>query len=174
MDAPERILLVGMMGAGKTTVGRALARRLGRPFVDNDHLVRELTGRAPEAIDAESGEEALHAVEVDAFRTAVARPDPAVIAVASAVVDRVEERARLRDAGFVVWLRARPAVLRDRIGSGAGRREDATDLSWLAARAAERAPVYAGVADLVVDVDSVGVDAVVERILSALARGSHR
>ena len=157
-----------MMGSGKTTIGRALGSRLDRPFFDNDQLVRGLTGREPAEIDATDGEEALHDAEIAAFHAAVREPRAAVIAVAGAIVDVPAERDRLRDAGFVVWLRARPETLRARIGGGAGRRDDATDLAWIARRAAEREPAYAGVADVTVDVDSAGPEEAVAQILSAL------
>ena len=150
-----RILLIGMMGAGKTTVGRELARRTGRPFLDNDVLVGELTGRAPAAIDSEDGEDALHLAEIAAFRAALDRPGPAVIAVAGAVVDDPEASRELARAGLVVWLRARPETLRERIGAGLGRRTDATDVDWLTARAAEREMRYAAVAGFRIDVDNL-------------------
>jgi shikimate kinase len=166
----DRILLVGMMGSGKSTIGRALAVRLGWVFLDNDVLVRELTGREAAEIDASEGEEALHDVEVAAFRAAIERPGPAVIAVAGSVVDRAREHDRLRAAGHVVWLRAAPATLRRRIGQGRGRRDDATDATWLAARAAEREPVYRAVAAQVVDVDASSVEEIVAAILAATGR----
>jgi shikimate kinase len=165
---PDRILVVGMMGAGKTTVGRALAERLDWPFLDNDGLVRGLTGREPAEIDATDGEDVLHDAEVEALRAAVARPGPAVIAVAGAVIDRPEERQRLRGAGHVVWLRAEATILRERIGSGAGRRDDATNLAWLTARAVEREPAYRAVADQVIDVGVVPVEETVDRIVQAV------
>ncbi len=168
----DRILLVGMMGAGKTSVGTALAARLGRPFLDNDALVRALTGREPPEIDASDGEDALHRAEADALRAAVARPGTSIIAVAGAIVDDPPERARLARSGFVVWLRARPETLRARIGTGAGRRHEATDLEWLAARSDEREPAYRAVADLIVDVDERTVDEVVDRVEAALGGGS--
>jgi shikimate kinase len=157
-----------MMGAGKTTVGTAVARRLGWPFLDNDRLVRDLTGRAPAEIDATDGEAALHAAELAALEAALARPGGAVIAVAGAVVDVPAARQRLREAGHVVWLRARPETLRERIGSGAGRRDDATNLDWLRARAAERDADYRDAADQIVDVDDEPVDAIVDRIVREL------
>ncbi|MBA2720638.1 MAG: hypothetical protein H0U52_15560 [Chloroflexi bacterium] len=164
----DRILLVGMMGSGKTAVGRELARRTGWPFLDNDALVLELTGRAPAAIDAEDGEDVLHDAEIAAFRAAIVREGSAVIAVAGAVVDAPDARAALVDAGHVVWLRARPDTLLARIGSGAGRRADALDIEWLRARSAERAPVYADVADQVIDVDTTDVGDAVEQIVEGL------
>ena len=157
-----------MMGSGKTTVGREVAARLGWVFFDNDDLVRELTGREPAAIDADDGEDALHGAEIAALRAAIVRDGSTVIAVAGAVVDAPDARVALAAAGHVVWLRARPDTLLARIGSGAGRREDAVDLEWLRARSAERAAAYADVADQVIDVDTTGVGAAVDRILDGL------
>ena len=65
----------------------------------------------------------------------------------------------------MVWLRARPETLRARIGSGAGRRKEATDLGWLRQQAAAREALYAGVADLVIDVDDLTPEAVADDIL---------
>ncbi len=167
-EARGRILLIGMMGAGKTTVGRELARRTGLRFLDNDALVRELTGRDPAAIDADDGEDALHRAEIAAFRMAAAQPGPAVIALAGAVVDDPAASRELSQTGRVVWLRATPATLRARIGSGAGRRSDATDLAWLAARVAEREPRYRAVADEVIDVDGIDPGEAADAILASL------
>ena len=166
---PPRILLIGMMGAGKTTIGRELARRTGWPFLDNDALVRELTGREPQAIDAEDGEDALHEAEIAALRAALARPGSAIIAVAGAIVDDPIASAELRaNAAHVVWLRARPETLRGRIGAGAGRREDARDLGWLAAKAAIREPRYGAVADQVIDIEDRRPRAIVKAIMAAV------
>ena len=167
---PSRILLIGMMGSGKTTVGRQVARRTGWPFLDNDAQVRELTGREPEAIDAEDGEDALHAAEIAAFRAALARPGAAVIAVAGAVVDDPTAREELRrERAHVVWLRGRPETLRARIGAGTGRRADALDLDWLTARAREREPRYRAVADQVIDIEDRHATAIAREILEAVA-----
>ena len=164
-----------MMGAGKTTIGRELARRTGWPFLDNDALVRELTGREPRAIDAEDGEDALHAAEIDALRAALARPGSAVIAVAGAIVDDPVASAELRaDAAHVVWLRARPETLRGRIGMGTGRRADARDLGWLAAKATIREPRYRAVADQVIDVEDHRPRTIVKAILAAIAAPAAR
>ena len=165
-------MLIGMMGSGKTTVGRELARQTGWPFLDNDALVRELTGREPAAIDAENGEDALHDAEIAAFRAAIARPGPAIVAIAGTIVDRPAELGRLRAAGHVVWLRGRPETLRGRIGSGAGRRADAVDLDWLRARAAEREPAYGSVADQVIDVEGRRPQAIAAEILGVIGSGS--
>ena len=173
IEQPSRILLVGMMGSGKTTVGRELARKTGWPFLDNDALVRELTGREPAAIDAEDGEDALHAAEIAALRAALSRPGSAVIAVAGAIVDDHAASEELRaGANHIVWLRARPRALRGRIGAGTRRRADAHDLGWLIARALEREPRYLAVADQVIDVEDHRPRAIAGAILAAIGARS--
>lgn len=167
-ETATRILLLGMMGSGKSTIGRELARRTGWPFLDNDALVRALTGREPAAIDAEDGEDGLHAAEAAAFHAGVERPGSAIIAVAGWIVDDEAERARVADAGHVVWLRAGAATLRTRIGDGAGRRADALDVGWLAARAAMREPSYRAVADQVIEVDDLEPEPIADAILDAV------
>jgi shikimate kinase len=164
----DRILLVGMMGAGKTTIGRQLAALTGWPMVDNDELVRRLTGREPRAIAAEDGEDALHDAETAAFEGALRLAPPQIIGVAGAMVDRPAVRKTLRGAGYVVWLRARPETLHARIGDGADRRPDAVDPAWLAARAKEREARYREVADQVIDVDDAAPAEVADAILRAL------
>lgn len=168
----DRLLLVGMMGAGKTTVARRLQERLGWPLLDNDAQILALRGRDGPTIFREGGEAALHAAEREALEAAIERgPSPAIITVAGSVVDDDEVRGRLRDAGHVVWLRARAATLRRRIGKGRGRRADAVDEDWLAKLAADRAPRYATVADQVVDVDDRSVDSVADEIVAAIDAG---
>jgi shikimate kinase len=158
-----------MMGAGKTTIGQALARRTGWPFLDNDALVRELSGREPSTIDAETGEDALHRFEIAALHAALERPGPSVISAAGAVVDDEAARGDLQTAGgHVVWLRGRPETLRGRIRAGTGRRADARDLAWIAARVAEREPRYRAVADQVFDIENARPKAIVDAILAAI------
>lgn len=162
---PPRIVLIGMMGAGKSTTGRRLAARLGWRYVDNDAAVRELTMRdAPEVILSD-GEAALHAAEAAAFLRALADPEPLVIAAAAGVVEDAACASALRRQACVVYLRARPATLRGRIGSGAGRRTDATALGWLEARFVERDGVYRQLAGTVIDVDDLSRERVVDLII---------
>ena len=163
-----RILLVGLMGSGKSTVGRRLSARTGWPYLDNDQLVAEVDGRtAPEIIEAE-GEAALHTVEAEAFELALTKPMPVIIGLAGWLVTDEARRARIRDAGTVVWLRADPAILLLRAGSGRGRRPEALAADWIERTAAERAPMFEDVADFVIDVDKLAPNKVVERILAAV------
>jgi shikimate kinase len=164
-----RIVLVGMMGSGKSTVGRALAEELGWPLLDNDALVRETTGRGGPEIFRAGGEAALHEAEREALVAAIRHPAPAVITAAASVVDDARLRSMLPHAGTVVWLRAAVDTIVDRIdaSAGAGRRSDARDVAWLEERASQRAPLYTAVADAIVDVDGRTIDELVAAIREA-------
>jgi shikimate kinase len=74
----------------------------------------------------------------------------------------------MKEAGSVVWLRARPETLRLRVGSGTGRRDDATSLEWIRSVAAQRTPAFEQAADFVVDVDRLRPRQVVEDIVQGL------
>ncbi len=162
------IVLVGMMGSGKTTVGRELATCTGWRYMDNDELVRAVTERAPEEIDAVDGDDALHAAEAAALRYALAVPPPLIAGAAAGVVTDPASVASLRAGPVVVYLRARPETLVARIGAGLGRRDDATDLAWLRARLAERDEAYREIAMLTIDTDALTARAIAERIVEML------
>ena len=168
-DRPSvRVFLVGMMGSGKTTVGQEIQRRTGWPYLDNDALVRTLTGREPAAIRASDGEDVLHLAESDALDTVFDVEPPVVVGVAAAIVTDPAAREALREGGHVVWLRARPTTLSERIGEGDGRRAEATDPDWIHRRARERDPIYASIADQIIDVDGISPGEIATRILEGL------
>lgn len=160
------------MGAGKTSVGRALAEMTGWPLLDNDALVSERNGRDAATTAATAGQPALHRAEADALRTSLAGPSPVIVAVAGSVVEDGSLRRAMRAAGYVVWLRASVDTLLLRIGPGIGRRREAVDGAWLADRARARESLYGEVADLVIDVDERSVADVAAMILAAVAEPS--
>src|SRR3954454_10298156 len=94
----RHLVLVGMMGSGKTTVGRLVAERLERAYVDNDALVRAIAGEEPAAIRYNRGETVLHDFEATALRRALAGSDLVVASAAAAVVEEPRSRAVLDDA----------------------------------------------------------------------------
>lgn len=102
------------MGSGKTTVGRLLAQRSGREFIDNDMQLAAMTDRTAREVQAEEGPDALHALEARALADALDEQRPAVIAAAASVVDDPSLRARLHDRSVVIWLRADVEELADR------------------------------------------------------------
>jgi shikimate kinase len=171
-EAPSRIFVIGLMGSGKSTVGRRLSRRTGWPYVDNDALIEAATGRTAPEIVGTDGTEALHAAELAAFDHGASLPPPVIVGVAGFVVMDEDSRRRMRDAGTVVWLRARPETLHRRVGSGRGRRPAATSLEWVRDVVRERTPTFAGVADLVIDVDRMRPPAIAEEIVRRLGIAS--
>jgi shikimate kinase len=168
------IVLLGMMGAGKSTVGRALAARTGWRYLDNDQLVAAATGRAAEEIDASDGTGALHEAESAALRHALSLPPPLIAGAAAWVVEDEPSLELLRRTPKVVYLRARPETLRRRIGSGSGRRSDATDLAWLRARHAERDAAYRRAATVTLDTDELDPPAIAHQVLTALGLAERR
>jgi shikimate kinase len=165
---PPTVVLIGMMGCGKSTVGAALAEITGWPYLDNDELVQAATGRPSEEIAVTDGEAALHEAEAAALRHALALPPPLIAGAAAWVVLDPGSVDLLRRQPAVVYLRAHPETLRARIGAGEGRREDATDLEWLRARSAERDATYRDVANITIDTDGLHPRVIAERIGAAL------
>jgi shikimate kinase len=165
----HRVLLIGMMGAGKSTVGRMLADRLGWPYFDSDEQVEAHTGHTVPEIFAARGEAAFRAQEALALAQATTGDGPAVLSVAGGAVLDAESRLRIKGAGLVVWLRASVATLAHRVGSGQGRPLLSGDPEANLARLLlEREPLYEQLADLVVDVDHLDVEEAVEEIRAAL------
>jgi shikimate kinase len=100
-----------MMGAGKSTTGRILADRLGWPYLDSDDEIERQTGRTVPEIWKADGEPAFRAEESRVLAEAGTSDGPSVISVAGGAVLDVENRAVIRRAGLVVWLRADVATL---------------------------------------------------------------
>jgi shikimate kinase len=166
----NHVVLIGMMGAGKTTVGRVVAERLGRPFFDSDELVEARTGRTVRQISYDEGVAAYRHHETEALLDSLVAPVPSVIAAAGGVVLSPTNRASLRAAdATVVWLKADPLLLVDRVAT-AGHRPllDDDPAGTLQQMFHEREHLYREVADAVVVVDDRGVSAVVDAVLDAV------
>jgi shikimate kinase len=167
-DGPH-LVLIGMMGAGKTTVGRRVASRLGRPFLDSDDAIEAQTGRTVAQIFADEGESAFRRLETDVLRAMLDDTVPAVIAAAGGAVLDPENRARMRRRGTVVWLRAEPASLVRRVRSGDHRPLLADDPAGTLERlATERSALYRDTAHEVVDVDALSPAEVTDRVLDLM------
>jgi shikimate kinase len=164
----KAIALVGLMGAGKSTVGALVAARSGRTFVDVDDVIASRTGKTVRELWEEGGEGAYRDLESKVVLEALsARPDVVLAVPGGAVLDSAV-RAALAGA-FVVWLRADPVTLAVRV-----RHDDHRPLlgdrprEVLATMAQERRGLYAEVADLVVDTDGHDPVSVADVVLDAL------
>jgi shikimate kinase len=166
----QQLVLIGLMGSGKTSVGKRCAQRLGRPFVDVDDVTGTLAGMPVPEFLAARGETEFRALERQAVADICASPEALVIACGGGTVLDPDNRARLGAVGLVVWLRAPAAVLARRVGDGATRPLIAHDPAGALARLEVlRQPAYEAAADRVVDTEDVAIDAVVERVLAEFA-----
>ncbi len=152
----SHVVLVGMMGSGKTSVGQRVAESLGLLFLDSDQQVEARTGRTIREIFETDGEAAFRFEERAALRDALARPEPTVIAAAGGVVLDPANRDLLRDlprqGGHVVWLKAAPSILAERLVTSDHRPLLADDPAAALVRLnAEREPLYQSVATIVID-----------------------
>lgn len=152
MQNSKNIYLVGLMGAGKTTVGRVLARRLGMSFIDSDHEIEARTGvRIPTIFEIE-GEEGFRLREAQVIAD-LAASGGSVVATGGGAVLRPENREHLKSSGFVVYLNVPPQLLYERIRHDRSRPllqvED--PLGKLTELHGQRDPLYREVADMVID-----------------------
>jgi 3-dehydroquinate synthase len=169
--ARRTIWLVGMMGAGKSAVGRALARRLGRPFYDADAEVEARSGLRVAELFAREGEAGFRRREREAIEALAGRP--AVVALGGGAVSQPGARERLAASGRLVWLRARPETLLERVGEAAERPLLAglgaeARLARLRELLAAREPHYAA-ADLALETDGREVEALAEELAARLS-----
>lgn len=165
--APGRnIVLIGLMGAGKTTVGRQLAARLGRPFVDTDEIIEKEAGASIADIFAGPGERAFRDLEAAAIRRVATLRGQVVSVGGGAVVDPANV-TQLRSTGDIVWLAADADELAARVGVGKDRPLlHGTDIAQrLAQLREERSPAYTAAAAHLVDTTDISVDEVVDAVL---------
>jgi shikimate kinase len=164
------VVLVGVPGAGKSTVGHALAQRLGVTFRDTDADVESTTGRAISDIFVESGEPEFRRLEAAAVARALAEHEGVLALGGGAVLDPVT-RSRLV-GGPVVWLRVGLAAASQRAGlSGARPLLLGNVRAQLKALMDARDPLYGEAARVVVDTDHLTIDETVEAILAGLGPG---
>jgi shikimate kinase len=151
------VALVGMMGSGKTTVGRRAARLLGRPFVDGDEAFIPRYGRTVADVFAADGEDGFRRLEAELLGELLGVSTPLVLACGGGVVVGDANRRRLQQPDvYVVWLRADAAFLASRTSAKANRPllAGADPRDVLGRLHAERDDWYAEVADDVLDVCS--------------------
>lgn len=163
------VFLVGMMGAGKTTLGKALARRTGQEFIDTDRLLVERTGVPIATIFEFEGEPGFRQRESALIGELAARSG-CVIATGGGAVLAEENRRAMRRAGTVVYLRARLESLWERTRHDSSRPLLATadPRGTLAALLEQRDPLYRDAAHIVVDTASQSAITLVNRVLAAL------
>jgi len=159
------IVLIGMRGSGKTTIGKLLAKRLGKQFIEMDELIVQRLGQTIPEIVNRYGWQKFRDAEAEITRE-VSRLDNVVNATGGGVVTREENIRELKKKGKLVWLKANTDTLLRRIGNdqsrpsltGKSQRED------MEAVLAERSPIYQRVADFIVDTEGKMPEEVAEAI----------
>ncbi len=166
----QNIFLVGLMGAGKTTVGRLLAKRLGMRFVDSDHEIEARTGATISWIFEIEGEESFRRREVETIRDLTGRSG-VVLATGGGAVIHPENRKHLKARGTVIYLRASVNNILQRTMHDKSRPLLQTEnrKEKLEELARQRDPLYREVADIIVDTGRPNVHAMVQSIMAQLA-----
>jgi shikimate kinase len=169
MQHAGNIYLVGMMGAGKTTVGRALARRLKLRFVDSDREIEARCGVKIPVIFEIEGEDGFRAREAQAIAE-LTRLEGIVLATGGGVVLLEENRRLLAEHGTVVYLRATPEHLYERVRQDRNRPllAGADPLERLRELYRARDPLYRAIADLAIDTGRQSVQVLARSLLEQL------
>ena len=175
--ANQLILLVGYRGTGKSAAGRALAARLGWGFADADEHVEAAAGTSIADVFAAEGEPGFRDRESAALAE-LCRLDRHVVSTGGGVILRPANRDRLKSAGFVAWLTARPETIHARLRADpttAARRPKLTalgDVEEVRQLLAAREPLYRETAAFQIATDDLSPEAVADAILSAWNGGS--
>ena len=163
----KNIVLIGMMGCGKTTVGGLLAGRLGRELADTDQLIESRLGRSIPDIFAREGEDWFRDRERETAAQLSARQD-LVVACGGGLPLRPDSMAPLRETGLVFWLDRDPAATYDNLDTG-GRPLARQGRAAFLARYRDRAPVYRAAAHHIIPVTG-GPEAAARAVMDILER----
>lgn len=159
------------MGAGKTTVGRALAKKLNKRFIDSDHEIEARTGASISLIFEIEGEASFRQREADVIRDLTAQ-EGIVLATGGGAVLKPENRACLKSRGTVIYLRASVSSILQRTSHDKSRPllQTADPRQRIEQLAQEREPLYREVADIIIDTGRPNVQSLVQAILAQLGQ----
>jgi len=175
MQSPNTIALIGYRGSGKTTVARHLANQLGYGWVDADVEVELQAGKSIAAIFEESGEEAFRDIEAEVVAR-LCQQEQTIVALGGGAILREENRKCLFRCQLVVWLKASPEALAERLLSDsttASRRPNLTNhggRTEIDALLRQREPIYRECATLEVDTEGRDPAEIADEIVKAISR----
>lgn len=166
----RHLALVGLMGVGKTTIGRRLARRLGADFRDADEEVERAAGRSVREIFDDFGEPAFRDGERKVIGRLLEQPEPLIIGLGGGAFIQDETRALVKEKAVSIWLKADLEVLIERVARKPGARpllSQGDPAEIMARLELERSPVYAQ-ADIVVDTSVGSHEQSADQVIEAL------
>lgn len=163
----RNIVLIGMPGAGKSTVGVVLAKRLGFRFLDSDLVIQERTGKLLQELIAQLGDDGFRQVEEEV--NASLRPDRTVIATGGSVIYGQRAMRSLRQIGTVFYLKLSCASLKERLGDLTERGVTLRKGQSLEQLYEERVPLYERYADAVIDCEKKSIREIAEEISARCA-----
>ena len=166
MEQKTNIVLIGMPGVGKSTIGVILAKVLGYSFLDADLLIQEQEGKLLREIIEEKGTDGF--IEVENRVNASIRADRAIIATGGSVVYGKEAMEHLKEIGRVVYLKVSYAILEKRLADIKGRGVVLKEGQTLEALFEERSKLYEQYADIEVSEEELDVEQTVEKLVEAL------
>jgi shikimate kinase len=169
-DTGHKVVLMGLMGSGKTTVGHGLATRLGWPFHDSDDDLARVTGVTARQLVARDGAVVLHAIEAAVLLWRLRQPGDSVIAAAASTVERASCRGALGGPNAMAcWLRVGPATLAGRFEAGVHRPRYGPDrLRSMVDQAARREALLRSFRPLILDAETQPATAVVATLADAV------
>jgi len=165
------IVLIGFRGTGKSTVGRLLAKRLERYFIDSDKYIEDSTGKTIKSIFEEDGEEGFRQIEADTI-TELSKVDNKVISAGGGAVLREENVNNLKDNGFLILLEATPEIIHNRIAQDKNttqQRPSLTDkepLDEIKHLIEQREHAYKNAADYTINTSYVSCEDIVNEIIT--------
>jgi shikimate kinase/3-dehydroquinate synthase len=173
-NSTNNIFLVGLMGSGKTTIGRSLAKKLNLRFIDADQEIEIRTGASIPLIFEIEGEASFRQREADVIRDLTAQQG-IVLATGGGAVLNETSRQLLRERGTVIYLRASVASILQRTSHDKNRPllQTADPRAKIEALSRERAPLYQEVAHITIETGRPNVHSVVHTILSQLESNAH-
>lgn len=166
---PSNIFLIGLMGAGKTTVGKLIAKNLGKTFYDTDHVIEQRTGVKIPTIFEVEGEDGFRRRETDTLSELAQQAD-IVLATGGGAIIAPENRAILKQHGYVIYLRANvnELYLRTRNDKNRPLLQNVDARAKLEQLFHLRNPMYTETADLIVDTGHQPVTVIIHKIETAL------
>lgn len=164
------VALIGMMGSGKTTIGKSLAKKLAWQFVDTDIVIQAKTGQTIPQIFEEHGEDSFREFEEQTLKEMIADHEPKVIATGGGIVKSFKNLNLLKGRTHLIWLKAEPEILYERIKEDTNRPllQNSNPLQTLKSLYDSRKDLYAQ-AHVAIQTEPADLNRVLNDILSALS-----